>query len=51
MVVAERGAVMATLNDGIDRPPSRYSVEETVSRTVTLIQQKGMKLFALVDHS
>lgn len=36
---------------GIVRRPSRFSVEETVSRIEGLLQAKGVKLFAVVDHS
>ena len=30
---------------------SRYSVEETVDRLKHLLQEKGIQIFALVDHS
>ena len=30
---------------------SHYSVEETVARIVKLLAEKGIKLFAVVDHS
>ena len=38
-------------NDGIARTPSRYSVDETVERLQAALQAKGVKVFALVDHS
>ena len=37
--------------NGIVTIPSRYSVDETVARLEHLLQEKGVKLFALVDHS
>jgi len=37
--------------NGIVVLPSRYSVDETVARLEHLLQEKGVKLFALVDHS
>ena len=36
---------------GIVSIPSRYSVDETVVRLEKLLQEKGIQLFALVDHS
>lgn len=36
---------------GIVDKPSNYSVEETVDRLKNILQSKGVKLFALVDHS
>ena len=41
---------MADAN-GIVILSSRYSVDETVARLEHLLQEKGVKLFALVDHS
>jgi uncharacterized protein (DUF302 family) len=40
-----------TDTNGIVTIPSRYSVDETVARLEHLLQEKGIKLFALVDHS
>jgi len=37
--------------NGIVVLASRYSVDETVARLEHLLQEKGVKLFALVDHS
>lgn len=31
--------------------PSRYSVDELVARLENLLREKGIKLFALIDHS
>jgi len=39
------------MQEGIRTIPSRHSVDETVTRLQTLLQQKGIKLFALIDHS
>jgi uncharacterized protein (DUF302 family) len=40
-----------TDTNGIVSIPSRYSVDETVARLKQLLQEKGIQLFALVDHS
>jgi len=37
--------------NGIVTIPSRYSVDETVSRLEKMLAEKGIKLFALIDHS
>jgi uncharacterized protein (DUF302 family) len=42
--------VQARDNGIIDRP-SNHSVDETVSRLKNILQEKGVTLFALVDHS
>lgn len=39
------------MHEGIDTIASNYSVDETVARLQTLLRQKGIKLFCLVDHS
>lgn len=36
---------------GIESVASSHSVDETVRRFTSLLQQKGVKLFAMVDHS
>jgi len=36
---------------GIQSVVGRYSVDETVARLETLLQEKGVKLFCVVDHS
>lgn len=36
---------------GIVRKPSKHSVEQTVENLKTILQAKGVTLFALVDHS
>ena len=37
--------------NGILRTASNHSVEETVTRLQAILQSKGVKLFAIVDHS
>jgi uncharacterized protein (DUF302 family) len=37
--------------EGIVRIPSHHSVDETVDKLKTVLQSKGVTLFALVDHS
>lgn len=41
---------MSEANGIIDKP-SHHSVEETVERLKVILQSKGVKLFAVVDHS
>jgi uncharacterized protein (DUF302 family) len=41
---------MAEAN-GLVNAASRYSVDETVKRLETAFAEKGMKVFALIDHS
>ena len=37
--------------EGIISKASKYSVQETLHRLETILQSKGIKVFALVDHS
>lgn len=37
--------------NGMGSIPSRYSVDELVARLENLLREKGIKLFALIDHS
>lgn len=37
--------------DGIVSKPSKYSVPETLHRLETILTAKGIRVFALVDHS
>jgi uncharacterized protein (DUF302 family) len=39
------------MHEGIDTLASKYSVDETVARLQALLQEKGIKLFCLIDHS
>lgn len=38
-------------DNGIINKPSNHSVEQTVEKLKSILQAKGVKLFALVDHS
>ncbi|MGC2696426.1 MAG: DUF302 domain-containing protein [Candidatus Angelobacter sp.] len=38
-------------NNGIITRPSNHSVDETVAKLKAILQEKGIKLFCLVDHS
>jgi len=40
-----------TSGKGIIDKPSNHSVDDTVSRLKTILQFKGVTLFALIDHS
>jgi uncharacterized protein (DUF302 family) len=37
--------------EGIVKITSRHSVEETVDKLTAILKSKGVKLFALIDHS
>lgn len=39
------------MDNGIIDVPSRYSVPDTLARLEAVIKEKGMIVFALVDHS
>jgi uncharacterized protein (DUF302 family) len=39
------------MHEGIQTIPSNHSVDETVARLQSLLQEKNIKLFALIDHS
>lgn len=38
-------------NNGLVSLPSKYSVEETMPRLESLLEQRGITIFARVDHS
>lgn len=38
-------------NNGIVTIPSRHSVEDTLQRVKAMLSAKGVKVFALIDHS
>jgi len=42
---------MTTPSNGIVNIPSNHSVDETVARLQEILGARGVKLFALVDHS
>jgi uncharacterized protein (DUF302 family) len=37
--------------NGLLRVASRYSVDETVQRLRTILSERGLEVFALIDHS
>lgn len=39
------------MNNGIVERPSNHSVEDTIQRLKSILQAKGVTLFAVVDHS
>jgi uncharacterized protein (DUF302 family) len=39
------------MQNGIVDLPSRYSVPETLARLQSILKEKGVTIFALVDHS
>jgi uncharacterized protein (DUF302 family) len=41
----------ATSQNGIVSIPSQHSVDQTVQKFEQILQAKGIKLFALIDHS
>jgi uncharacterized protein (DUF302 family) len=43
--------MLAAANKGIVERSSNYSVEQTVDRLKSILQAKGVTLFALIDHS
>jgi uncharacterized protein (DUF302 family)/uncharacterized membrane protein YidH (DUF202 family) len=47
----EESSMATTLDNGITTLPSRHSVDDTVARLEELLKTKGVKLFALIDHS
>jgi uncharacterized protein (DUF302 family) len=42
---------MKATDNGIIEKPSHYSMDETVTRLMNLLQPRGLTLFSLVDHS
>jgi Domain of unknown function DUF302 len=44
-------ALAVQKQEGIVKIPSNHSVDETVDKLKTILQSKGVKLFALIDHS
>lgn len=47
----QQKAMTANTDAGIVSIPSNHSVDETVEKLLGILQAKGVKLFALVDHS
>ncbi len=48
---SQEGSVDLHAGAGIVTIPSHHSVQETVEKLERILQAKGVKLFALVDHS
>jgi uncharacterized protein (DUF302 family) len=44
-------ALAVQKEEGIVKIPSHHSVDQTVDKLKTILQSKGVMLFALVDHS
>jgi uncharacterized protein (DUF302 family) len=44
-------ALAVQKEEGIIKIPNNHSVEETVDKLKTILQSKGVTLFALIDHS
>jgi uncharacterized protein (DUF302 family) len=42
---------MVTPENGIETIPSNHTVDETVRRLQSILETKGIKVFAVVDHS
>jgi uncharacterized protein (DUF302 family) len=40
-----------TMASGIIDVPSRYSVPDTLARLQSILKEKGIQIFALIDHS
>jgi len=47
----EERSVAAVAHRGIVDRPSNHSVEQTVDKLKTILESKGVSLFALIDHS
>jgi uncharacterized protein (DUF302 family) len=47
----EETSMTATTDNGIIDTPSNHSVDETVEKLKSILRDKGITLFALVDHS
>jgi uncharacterized protein (DUF302 family) len=47
----EEASVASVTKKGIIDKPSNHSVDQTVENLKDILQSKGIKLFALVDHS
>ena len=42
---------MTSAGNGIIDVPTRHSIDETIDKLKAILQEKGVTLFALVDHS
>jgi uncharacterized protein (DUF302 family) len=50
-VLSAPEALAVQKEEGIVKIPSHHSVDQTVGKLKTILQAKGVMLFALVDHS
>src|SRR5215469_14531408 len=50
-IVGPVAAENASMPNGIVDIPSHHSVDQTVGRVKSLLKDKGITLFALIDHS
>ena len=50
-IVSASEVLAVQKEEGIVKIPSHHSVDETVDKLKTILQSKGVTLFALVDHS
>jgi uncharacterized protein (DUF302 family) len=50
-VLSAPEALAVQKEEGIVKIPSHHSVDQTVDKLKTILQAKGVMLFALVDHS
>jgi uncharacterized protein (DUF302 family) len=50
-VLSASEALAVQKEEWIVKIPSHHSVDQTVDKLKTILQSKGVKLFALIDHS
>ena len=50
-ILSASEALAVQKQEGIVKIPSHHSVDQTVDKLKTILQSKGVMLFALVDHS
>jgi len=50
-ILSASEALAVQKEEGIVKFPSHHSVDQTVDKLKTILQSKGVTLFALVDHS
>jgi uncharacterized protein (DUF302 family) len=51
VILFEEDAMPAAPENGIIAKPSNHSVDETVEKLKGILQDKGVMLFAVIDHS
>lgn len=50
-IQTEEASMATTTDNGIVQIPSKHTVDETVAKVEAMLAAKGVKLFAVVDHS